>query len=76
MTVLTVRRLRPETYSRLKEQAQLHHRSMEAEARVILEAALRRDREALAREAADCRARLAGRWSGDALREIREGRER
>lgn len=76
MTVLTVRRLGEETLGRLKERAQLHHRSMEAEARAILEAALREDRGEVAREAAALRARLAGTFKGDAVREIREGRER
>lgn len=38
MTMLTVRNLKPEVHQRLREQAARHGRSMEAEARVILEA--------------------------------------
>jgi plasmid stability protein len=76
MSVLTVRRLGEELYAKLKERARLHHRSLEAEVRAILEAALRDDREAVVREAAAFRERVAGRYRGEALREIREGRER
>lgn len=38
MTMLTVRNLKPEVHQRLREQAAAHGRSMEAEARAILEA--------------------------------------
>ena len=76
MPVLTVRRLSEQLYAKLKERARLHHRSLESEVRAILEAALREDHEAVAREAAAFRERLAGRYRGEALREIREGRER
>lgn len=40
MTILTVRNLKPEVHQRLREQAAAHGRSMEAEARAILEAAV------------------------------------
>jgi plasmid stability protein len=76
MAVLTVRRLSEALYTKLKERARLHHRSLEAEVRAILEDALRDDREAVVREAASFRERVAGRYRGEALREIREGRER
>ncbi len=38
MTILTVRNLRPDVHQRLREQAAAHGRSMEAEARALLEA--------------------------------------
>ncbi len=38
MTILTVRNLKPEVHQRLREQAAANGRSMEAEARAILEA--------------------------------------
>lgn len=38
MTILTVRNLKPEVHQRLRERAAAHGRSMEAEARAILEA--------------------------------------
>ncbi|GAB04449.1 hypothetical protein GOAMR_19_01360 [Gordonia amarae NBRC 15530] len=38
MTILTVRNLDPEIHQKLREQAAAHGRSMEAEARAILEA--------------------------------------
>jgi plasmid stability protein len=76
MANLTVRRLDAEVYDLLKERAQLHHRSLEAEARAILEAALRDDRAAVVRETVAFRSALVGRYRGEPSREIREGRER
>lgn len=43
MAILTVRNLKPEVHQRLRERAAAHGRSMEAEARAILEAAVGRD---------------------------------
>jgi plasmid stability protein len=76
VATLTVRRLDGDLYARLKERAQLHHRSLEAEARTILEASLRDDRAAVVRETEAFRAGVAARYRGDPQREIREGRER
>ena len=76
MANLTVRRLDDGIYALLKERARLHHRSLEAEARAILAAALQDDRTAVLRETAAFRATMVGRYRGDPLREIREGRER
>ncbi len=76
MANLTVRRLDEGIYALLKERARLHHRSLEAEARAILAAALQDDRAAVLRETVAFRATMAGRYRGDPLREIREGRER
>lgn len=76
MAALTVRRLDEDIYGLLKERARLHHRSLEAEARAILEASLRDDRAAVMGETVAFRTSLAGRYRGEPLREIREGRER
>lgn len=45
MAMLTVRNLRPDVHQKLREQAAAHGRSMEAEARALIEAGVSRDAE-------------------------------
>ena len=73
---MTIRNLDNAIYERLKNRARLHHRSVEAEARSILDGELRVDRSELAAEAKAFRERLRGRYAGDVLAEIRADRER
>ncbi len=47
MPILTVRNLDPDVHQRLRELAAAHGRSMEAEARAILAAGVRRETQAL-----------------------------
>lgn len=75
MAVLTIRNLDDHVYGRLQERARLHRRSLEAEARVILDQALRFDREAVIREAEAIRRSLQGRYTGDSTAEIRAERD-
>ena len=75
MAVLTIRNLDDDLYQRLKEQARLNQRSLEGEARLILDRALRLDRDAVIREAAAIRRSLTGRYTGDPTAEIREDRD-
>ncbi len=76
MRSITVRKLEEDVYRRLKERARLSRRSLEAELRVILDQASRPDRSSAAARAASLRARLAGRYKGDATAAIRADRER
>jgi plasmid stability protein len=76
MAQLTIRRIDEALYRRLKERAKLNGRSLEAEARVILEGAAKPDRSEIIRWSAALRARLARRYRGDATAAIREDRER
>lgn len=45
MAMLTVRNLRPDVHQKLREQAAAHGRSMEAEARALIEEGVKRDAE-------------------------------
>jgi plasmid stability protein len=76
MAVLTVRQLDEATYRRLQDQARINRRSMEAEARMILDAALRGDRRLLVREAEATRRELQDSYRGDPLAELRAERDR
>jgi plasmid stability protein len=76
MRQLTIRNIDDAIYRRLKERAKLGGRSLEAEVRAILAGAAIPDRSDLVRRAAAMRARLRGRYRGDATRAIREDRER
>lgn len=76
MPVLTIRNLDDDIYRRLKEQARLHRRSMEAEARMLLDHGLKPDREAAIRELEAIRRSLEGRYTGDPTVEIRAERDR
>jgi plasmid stability protein len=75
MAAITIRNLDDNVYERLREQAKLHQRSLEAEARVILDRALRIDRSAIIREAEAIRRSLEGRYTGDSTAEIRAARD-
>ncbi len=62
---------------RLKQRAESHHRSLEAELRAILEEASRQVDVARSRELADrIRRRLEGRYHTDSAELIQEDRER
>ena len=62
---------------RLRQRAESHHRSLEAELREILEQVSRQVDVATARELADrIRGRLEGRLQSDSAELIREDRER
>jgi plasmid stability protein len=76
VAVLTIRNLDDAVYQRLKDQARLHQRSTEAEARVILAQGLKLDREAVIREIDEIRRSLEGKVSGDTTAWIREERDR
>lgn len=76
MRQLTIRNVDEKVYQRLKERARISRRSLEAEVRVILDQAVLPDRSEVSRRAAAMRARLAGRYTGDATAAIREDRER
>jgi plasmid stability protein len=78
MAQLLVRDLEPAVVERLKERARRHHRSLEAEARLILTSAAP-DGRAFAnavRFAAEMRLKTAGKISGDSADLIREDRDR
>jgi len=74
MATLTIRNLDPRVYERLKERARASKRSLESEARMILEKAADHDREEFARFAAELRARI-GTYEGDTTQEIRDDRD-
>jgi antitoxin FitA len=76
MLQLTVRNLSDDAYSRLKDRARLNQRSLEAEVRAILEAAVCPDRRAVVEQALAIRASIGDRYTGDPVAEIREDRER
>ena len=75
MAVLTIRNLDDGIYQRLKDQARLNQRSIEAEARIVIGHAVELDRDAVVREAEAIRRSLVGRYTGDPVREIREDRD-
>ena len=76
MRQLTIRKIGEEVYQHLKERAHANRRSLEAEVRAILDEAARPDRSEVVGRAAAMRARLAGRYRGDATAAIREDRDR
>lgn len=76
MAQLTIRNLDDRVYQRLRDQAKLNHRSLEAEVRAVLERAVTPDRAALIREIDAMRESLQGRYTGDSTADIREDRER
>jgi plasmid stability protein len=71
MATITIRNLDNRVHERLREQAKLHQRSLEAEARAVLDRALRIDRSARVREAEAIRRSLEGRYTGASTAEIR-----
>lgn len=76
MTKLVVRDLNPEVVARLEVRARTHGRSLEAEAKAILEAAAPLPREEAYRIAQESQRRLAGRIMSDSAELLREDRER
>jgi plasmid stability protein len=76
MAVATIRDLDAHVHERLRERAKLHRRSVETEARVILDQALRLDREAVIRKAEAIRRSLRGCCTGDGTAGIRAERDR
>jgi plasmid stability protein len=78
MAQLLIRDIPPEVVDSLKERAKRNRRSLQSEARLILEQAVDRSTviERLADSASEMRARLAGRAQTDSVAMIREARER
>lgn len=77
MAQLLVRNLDPEIVERLKQRAKRHKRSLQGEAKFILEEATMRMSVEEAREVAlSWQKRLAGREYSDSAEMIREDRER
>jgi len=78
MAQLLIRDISPEVVDNLKERARRNRRSLQAEARLILEQAVDRGKaiERMAAVAAEMRQRLAGRPQTDSVKLIRKARER
>jgi plasmid stability protein len=76
MATLTIRNLDPRVYERLKERARASKRSLEAEARTILEGAAFPDRAEFVRRINAIRAKFEGKYRGDVVADIREDRDR
>jgi plasmid stability protein len=76
MTRLVVKDLNPEVVARLEVRARSHGRSLEAEAKAILEAAAPLSREEAYQAALESQRRLAGRMMSDSAELLREDRER
>jgi len=77
MGQVLVRGLDDTVIERLRQRAESHHRSLEAELREILELVSRQVDVATARDLADrIRSRIGGRPHGDSAELIREDRER
>jgi antitoxin FitA len=75
MAQMTIRNLDDAAYARLKAQAKRNHRSLEAEARAILEDAANADRAALLQRIRERRNRMAAYYEGDVTADIREERD-
>jgi plasmid stability protein len=75
MPALTLPRVNDETYARLEERARANRRTVEDEAGAILDRAVREDRIEIARRMEAFRDRLAGRYAGDPLAELRRDRD-
>lgn len=77
MAQLLVRDIKPETINRLKYRAKQHNRSLQGEAKLILEeAAQKMTVEEFKARAQKWRKCLAGRKFGDSAELIREDRDR
>jgi plasmid stability protein len=76
MAQLTVRNLDDQVYARLKERAKANKRSLEAEARAILEANAVTDRAEFARWAEEFRKQVKPGKPGEVTAWIREDRDR
>jgi hypothetical protein len=75
MAQLTVRNIDDDAYTRLKQRAKLNKRSLEAEVRVILEAAAKPDRAEFARWCEEFRRRQKPGKPGETTAWIREDRD-
>jgi plasmid stability protein len=76
MRTLTVRNVADETYQALTAWAHENHRSLQEQARYILESEVKLRQRAVMEEAARYRSALVGRPLGDSVAEIAEDRER
>ena len=76
MADILVRNLDTKTVKRLKEQAKLHRRSLQGEAKLILERAARTGTVDIGAMVKRWRKRFAGRRFSDSAELIREDRER
>ena len=77
MPSILIRNLAPDTIKRLKARATANHRSLQAEAKAIIErSANDRTHEELRREAEAFSKRFAGRTMTDTVELLREDRER
>jgi antitoxin FitA len=76
MSQVLVRDIDPEVIVRLKDRAKRHGRSLQSEAKAILEAAATYSMSEARQVAAQWRERLAGRIAGDSSDLLREDRER
>jgi len=75
MAQMTIRNLDDAAYARLKAQAKRNHRSLEAEARAILENAATVDLDELRERIRARRERMAAYYTGDVTADIREERD-
>jgi plasmid stability protein len=75
MAQMTIRNLDDTAYARLKEQAKRNHRSLEAEARAILEGGTKSDRGVLLERIRERRNRMAAYYEGDVTADIRQERD-
>jgi len=75
MAQILVRKLDKDVVERLKKRAKKQGRSLEAEARIVLEQAAKVDYEAAARLADEIRSRFKGRVFSDSADLIREDRD-
>ena len=76
MAQILVRKLPEELVQQLKTRAERNSRSLEAEVREILQAAVTKERTDFFRAADAMRARLAGRHHTETLELLREDRDR
>ena len=76
MSDILIRGLDPETVKRLKARARRHGRSLQKEARLLLEQAAGADTEEVAAMLSDWKKRFVGRRFGQSARLIRGDRDR
>jgi hypothetical protein len=76
MAQMTVRNLDDAAYQRLKERAKANNRSLEAEAREILSAAVKPSLAGFAQWSKEFREKIGSRYKGDSTAEIRADRDR
>jgi len=76
MPQLLIRNLEPETIERLKEQAKQHNRSLQGEAKSIIEKSVKITMEETMERAIAWRKKFAGKKFSDSAELLREDRER